>query len=254
MGVDEVHHSALCAQDVGRIRALLEPLVSDARRRRIDAVLAERTKDVVLVLENIYSDHNSAAVLRTADAMGLTEVHHLSDERHIRLSRRVALGSEKWLDTVWHPDVASAFGALRGRGYQVWAAAVHGETRPLEALPEGPLALVFGNEHRGLSPAAIERADGRFRIPMYGFAESYNISVAAALALSATVLRRRLEGRLSVLDRAAADRLRVAWYARSVRSARQLLRKESLPLPVLATARYAPTDEPPETSEDGEAP
>lgn len=254
MGVDEVHHSALHADLVARIRGVLEPLVSEARRERIEGVLAERTLEVALVLENIYSDHNSAAVLRTADAMGLTEVHHLSDEREVRLSRRVALGSEKWLDTVWHPDVGAAFGALRRRGYQVWSAAVHGEATPLEALPDGPIALVFGNEHRGLSSEAVEQADGCFRIPMYGFAESYNVSVAAALALSATVLRRRLEGRLTVLDRAAADRLRVAWYARSVRSARQLLRKERLPLPVLASARYVPTDEPPATPEVDDAP
>lgn len=240
----KVHHAQLADEQVRRIRAVLEPYVSEARRARIEAVLAARTREVVLVLENIYSDHNSAAVLRTADAMGLAEVHHLSDQNEVRLARRVALGSEKWLDTIWHPDAPTAFARLRARGYGVWAAAVHGEARPVEALPAGPLALVFGNEHDGLTPEAAAGADGCFHIPMVGFAESFNISVAAALTLAETVLRRRRQGQLAGLKPGDADRVRVAWYARSVRSARLLLEKESLPLPVLASARYAATDEP----------
>lgn len=233
-----VGYEDLTEEQVDRIRGILEPMVSVTRRARIEEVLSHRTREVVLVLENIYSDHNSAAVLRTADAMGLTEVHHLSDADEIRLSRRVALGSEKWLDTVRHSDPGRAFEELRRRGYSVWGAAVHGDPSLLEALPDGPLALVFGNEHRGLSEAALDRCDGCFRIPMYGFAESYNISVAAALALSATVAARRREGRLPGLAPRDRDRLRVAWLARSVRAAPALLGKEGLPLPLLASARY----------------
>jgi len=241
----EVHYRELTDDQVDAIRAILEPMVSEPRRDRIESVLAHRTRDVVLVLENIHSDHNSAAVLRTADAMGLTEVHHVSDAEDIRLSRRIALGSEKWLDTVRHPDPGSAARALRERGYSVWAATVHGDAKALCDLPEGPLALIFGNEHRGLSSDAVRSAEGAFRLPMHGFAESYNLSVAAAVALDHTVAARRASGHLSVLDPDDAARLRVAWYARSVRSAALLLEKESLPLPVLAWARYAMSDERP---------
>jgi tRNA (guanosine-2'-O-)-methyltransferase len=211
----------------------LRPLVSARRQARIEEVVRSRTRDLTLVMEEIYSDHNNAAILRTADIFGLLDVHHVSATAELRLSRRVALGSEKWLNLVGHPGPEAAFSALRGRGYEVWAAAVHGRSIDVDALPsDRPLALVFGNELEGLSAAAQRGADGCFRLPMRGFAESFNVSVAAALTLD-RVLRRRPPAPLPVEEQA---KLRACYHARSVRAAQQLLAEVDLPFPVLATA------------------
>lgn len=237
----------LTVDQAERIVACLEPLVSPARQARIEAVLARRTREVVLVLEEVFVDHNRAAVLRTADAFGLVEVHHVSQEGgDFKLSRRVALGSEKWMELCRHRDLGAALRTLQARGYEVWAAAVHDAAAPLEAIPvDRPVALLFGNEHDGLSAEAKHRADRTFFIPMVGFAESFNISVAAALALQDQMRRRgagdpvRGAGHLAPDDRA---RLRACWFATSVRAASGLLEQAGLPMPVMSSARLEYTE------------
>ena len=80
-----------------------------------------------------------------------------------RVSRKVSLGSHKWLDVRRYEDPGSAYTALRNRGFEIWASAIHGESVPLSHVPiDRPTALVFGNEHEGLSESAVQQADGRF--------------------------------------------------------------------------------------------
>jgi tRNA (guanosine-2'-O-)-methyltransferase len=226
-----VGYQELTVEEAERVCRLLEPLVSPARQARFDAVLAKRTRQVVLVLEDVHRDHNNAAVLRTADAMGLLEVHHVSESSDVDTSAAVALGSEKWLERVHHRSIARALGALRARGYATWAAAVHGESIPVDEVPvDRPLALVFGNEHRGISPEALAQVDGCFRLPMVGFVESLNISVAAALSMD-RILRRSGRPPLSAADQL---RLRACWCTQSVRSATGLLERAGLPRAVMS--------------------
>jgi tRNA (guanosine-2'-O-)-methyltransferase len=214
-----------------RVREVLRPYLSEARRRRIAEVLDARTRAVTVVLEDIASDHNGAAVLRTAEALGLMEVHLVPPPAGFKVSRKVAMGSQKWLEIQRHSGIEAAYAALRARGFAIWASVVHGEAVPAAALPlAGPVALVFGNEHAGLSAAAAARADGRFRLPMYGFVESLNISVAAALGVSAVTERRRAAGRLEPLDADDRDVVEARWYVRSVRAARPLLAREGIVL------------------------
>lgn len=170
------------AQEI--IRAL-EPLLTGQRRARIDAVLAERTRSVVPVLDGLYDPHNVAAVLRSADAFGAQEVHIIEGEEPLLASQRVTQGADKWLDVVRHRDPRACVRGLKARGYSVFAAMMDGETTP-EQLAAMPLvALVFGSERSGVSDAVLELCDGRYTIPMRGFSQSLNVSVAAALTLYA---------------------------------------------------------------------
>lgn len=227
--VDEAHAICEC----------LKPFVSEARAERFRAVLKQRTRHIVLVLEDIYSDHNNAAVLRTADALGLAEIHHVSRLDAIRASSRVALGSEKWVELIHHLDVRSAFDALRQDGRCIWAASVHGRRMDIDAVPvEKPMALVFGNEHSGLSEYAREHADGCFEVPMVGFAESLNVSVAAAIALD-RVLTRAGRPPLGEDDQL---RLRACFSAQSVRASETLLAQAGLPMVRLSKALWAWSD------------
>lgn len=185
-----------------------------------------------MVLEDVVNDHNGAAVLRTADAMGLQEVHVIPNEAGFKASRKVAQGSQKWLEAHRHPTIESCYTSLRARGFEIWASAVHGDAIALPEVPtDRPMAFVFGNEHDGVSAVGLEHADRRFHVPMHGFVESLNVSVAAALTLADAVDRRRRRGAWTPL--AAEDRaqLEARWFTQSVRAAEPLLARAGLEPP-----------------------
>lgn len=212
-----------------RVVEVLAPYISEQRRARIDAILDARTRDVVVVLEDVVNDHNGAAVVRTADAMALQEVHLIPNQAGFKVSRKVARGAHKWIDATAHPGVDAAFAHLRRRGYAVWVSSVHGDTIPVATIPrDRPVALVFGNERDGVSPSALAGADGRFHVPMHGFVESLNVSVAAALALAAVVEPRRADGRLAPLEPEDRAVLAARWYQRTVRASTELLARAGL--------------------------
>lgn len=221
--------------------AALSPLVTPERLARIDAVLGARTREVVLVLEEIANEHNAAAVLRSAEAFGFFEVHVVEQVARFQVSEHVASGAGKWLHLRRHPSTRAAYDELRARGYTIWASVLARDAVPVHDVPiEGKVALVFGNEHRGLSELAIREADGRFIVPMQGFVESFNISVAAATACYDLSSRRRLAGRPAGLEPADRLRTRAAWLARSVRSSSEVLARLGLPVPTLPDAFEPP--------------
>jgi tRNA (guanosine-2'-O-)-methyltransferase len=226
----------LSADTADRITALLAPFVSERRQDRIEASLASRTRDVVLVLEDIHNDHNSSAVMRTAEALGILELHVVAERSVFRVSDKISSGAHKWLDIRAHDSIRSAYAHLRRRGHQIWASHFHGEAEPIDRIPvEQPIALVFGNELEGLSEAAIEEADHWFCVPMRGFVESLNISVAAAISMYDVRARRERAGLLGGLGDEDVRRLRAAWYAMSVRAAELILAQGGLPFPEMSS-------------------
>ena len=195
----------------------LEPFISDRRRARIDAVLSARLRSVQVAIERPYDPHNAAAVVRSAEAIGAWSVHVIDASENIVRSRKTTAGTHHWIETRHYPDL-DAFLALRSERGMLLAGACVDATHMLEELPvDRPLCLMFGNEHAGLSPEAQAACDVRFRIPIHGFAESYNLSVAAALSLYSVAARRRaLLGRAGDLDAEASQLERARWYMRSV--------------------------------------
>lgn len=172
----------LATADPDRVVRALAPFLTAARRERIEAVLARRTRRLALATEGVHDPHNSAAVIRTADAFGVQAVHVVEGGCRFAASRKVTQGAHKWVDlAVWsrpEPFVER----MRAEGRAVLVAAMDGARRLGELTLERPLALVFGNESEGVSPRMRGLADGAFAIPMHGFAESLNVSVAAAIA------------------------------------------------------------------------
>jgi tRNA (guanosine-2'-O-)-methyltransferase len=230
----------LSVEAADRIVALLAPFVSERRRDRIESSLASRTRDVVLVLEEIHNDHNSSAVMRTAEALGILELDVIAQKSAFSVSDKISSGAHKWLDVRGHSSVAGAYAHLRRRGYQIWASHFHGDAEPLDRIPvEQPIALVFGNELEGLSEEAIESADHWFRVPMHGFVESLNISVAAAISMYDLRARRQREGLLRGLSDEDMRRFRAAWYAMSVRAAELILAQDGLPFPEASSQKMS---------------
>ena len=189
---------------------------SDIPRRlvRAEQVLAARTRRVAVILESSQDPHNVHAVLRTAEALGVQEVHVVAPRGEAAaISPGVTQRAHEWLTVTRHADVDSAVAAARAEGREIWATALAPEARSLTGLTaRGPVAVILGNESDGISPRARELADVLVRIDLVGFSGSLNLSVAAAIVLWELRRTDLAEGVRGDLDGARVTALRERWY------------------------------------------
>jgi tRNA (guanosine-2'-O-)-methyltransferase len=206
------------------LTAHLERLMSSERIARMNTVLEHRTRYLTLVLEDIYKPQNASATIRTCDALGIQDVHIIENHSPFSLDANVTLGSCQW--TTLHryreksaDNTRACYAALRDNGYRIIATVPGPESCRLEDIGlERKCAFVFGNEEQGLSASAIDEADACVHLPMYGFTQSYNISVSVGIVLMMMSERLRACGRDWRLSQDEKDTLRLAWYRRAVRS------------------------------------
>lgn len=162
------------------------------RLARIIDVLLRRLTSVTVVMENLADPHNVSAVLRTSEGLGLDAIHVVEQPNRWEKNTAISMGADRWIDVVKYHGLARCLGDLGARGFQLFAADVGDGCVPVHAIDvTRPVALVFGSEHSGLSKRALSLTDARFTVPMYGFVESFNVSVSAALALYDVSSRRR---------------------------------------------------------------
>ena len=193
---------------------------TDRRARRVRAVLARRQPDLTVVLENVHDPHNVSAVLRTCDATGVLRVHTvytLEERPHAAYARQTSASAAKWVEVVHHDSIDDCYRALKRQDIAVLATAFTEQRRPIHDVDLcQPVALVFGNEMRGLSAEAVAGADGTVVIPMMGMVQSLNVSVACAVALYEAMRQRRMAGRYETpqLDGDELARLEREWLRR----------------------------------------
>jgi len=162
----------------------LAPILTPERQARIQKTVEGRTCEVVPVLENIYDRGNVSAVLRSAEAMGYQCAHVIEIGEKFKSANRVTQGADKWLNVRRWRSTAECTAELKRLGYQILATHLDERARPIGEMDfTRPTAIVFGNEKDGISKEMIEQADQTVIIPMQGFVQSFNISVAAAIAL-----------------------------------------------------------------------
>lgn len=171
-----------------RFLEYLERFVSANKLSLFDKVLGMRTRHITVALEDIYQSQNASAVLRTCDCFGIQDVHIIENRYTYSINPDVALGSSKWLSLHKYnkgdDNTLACYEALRAKGYRIVATTPHQNDTLLGDLAiDKKIALVFGTELEGLSETAIRHADEYVKIPMYGFTESFNISVSAAIIL-----------------------------------------------------------------------
>ncbi|MCD4665070.1 MAG: RNA methyltransferase, partial [Bacteroidales bacterium] len=194
--------------------------VSENKKNLFEKIIRDRTRYITVVLEDIFQPHNASAVLRTCDCFGIQDVHIIENNNQYEINPDVALGSSKWLNLIKYNknkhNTLEAFEKLKEQGYRIVATTPHKNACTLEELNiDSKIALVFGTELAGLSDIAIENADEFVKIPMYGFTESFNISVSAAIILHYLTDKLRKSEKTRKLKKDEIIEIKLDW-ARSV--------------------------------------
>ncbi|MEE2657597.1 MAG: RNA methyltransferase [Candidatus Latescibacterota bacterium] len=211
----------------------LREFVTPRRWQRMQSVLEDRTRWITLAIEDVYQPHNASAVLRSCECFGIQDVHIVEDRNVYEVNRDVALGAAQWLNLVRHRSeptgtaIEACCCVLSQGGYRLVAATPGPDAVSLDDLDvdAGPLAVLFGTELGGLTPQALTYVHEKVRIPMFGFTESFNISVSAALVLRELTRRLRrsdVDWRLTESER---QELRLRWLRQSVNKSQDLIER-----------------------------
>ena len=206
--------------------------ISESRQKRFDELIKFRTKYITVVLEDIYQPQNASAVLRTCDCFGIQDIHAIENRNEYEVNPEVALGSSQWVNIIKYnqekQNTLAAFKALKEQGYKIVATTPHKNDQLLNELSlNSKVALVFGTELNGLSQIAMENADAFVKIPMYGFTESFNISVSAAISLFYLTEKLRTAKHYGHLSEEEAMEITLNWARSSVKKS-DLIEKEFL--------------------------
>ncbi len=199
------------------------------RKARIDEVVANRTRTLTVVMEAFGDPQNVNAVLRTCEAFGIQDVHAVEGPmKPWDRNKKITQNADKWLDVRRWRSTRDCLVHLRAEGFAIYATHLDPGSRPLGSLSfAGKVALVFGNEHRGVSDDALALADATYAIPMRGFVQSLNVSVAAAISLATAVERREAErGRHGDLSEGEAAELRERFYVLAVKQRARIAKAE----------------------------
>lgn len=219
----------------------LKESVTEARFRRMQQVLEKRTRHLCVVLEDLYQAHNASAVMRTCDCLGIQDIHFLEEKNAMKVNDEIAMGSEKWLSIYHHKGEQNTkenlHRFLKNKNYSIVVTTPHQKSYHPENIPlNRPMALIFGTEKEGVSEFWMKHADAFLQIPMFGFTESFNISVSAAIILYTLVRRQEFQTHVG-LSLAEQKNILLKWLISSIRGgeelAKNILEKKGIPSELL---------------------
>jgi tRNA (guanosine-2'-O-)-methyltransferase len=225
-------HSSLIQVGSHSLRAqevieLMNPFLSGPRVDRIEKVVRDRTFSVVTVLENLYDRGNMSAVMRSAEAMGFQNLHVIEPGDKFKKANRVTKGADKWLDVTQWKTTEECISFLKSKNYKIYATHLDAKARPIQDVDWSvPAALVLGNEKDGISPEMQALCDQTVIIPMQGFVQSFNISVAGAIALFHIHEQRNLKlGASGDLNQEQQQILKALFFLRSAKNPERLIER-----------------------------
>ncbi|MCC8173955.1 MAG: RNA methyltransferase [Odoribacter sp.] len=209
----------------------LKNFVTDERRILLNRLILERTDYVTIVLEDLYQSHNQSAVMRTAECMGVQNIHIIENRNEYDVSSSVSRRAREWLTLHRYNNkdnnTPETIKHLREQGYRIIATTPHTEDVELDKLDieKGKMAFFFGTELTSLSTDVLEEADEFVKIPMYGFTESMNVSVCAALILYNVIQRLRKSEINWKLSEEEQIKVALNWYKKSVKASEEILER-----------------------------
>jgi tRNA (guanosine-2'-O-)-methyltransferase len=201
----------------------LSGFVTQRRWQNMEKNIRYRTRYITVVLEDIFQSHNASAVLRTCECLGIQDVHIIENKNQYQINPDVVMGSDKWLTlTKYNSDVSntrSAINNLREKGYRIIATSLSKKATPLDKFDpaDNRSAIFFGTELTGLTDEVLGQADQHIKIPIYGFTESYNISVSAAIILYDLLGRLRKSEIQWQLSHSEREEVLLQWLKNSIK-------------------------------------
>jgi tRNA (guanosine-2'-O-)-methyltransferase len=209
----------------------LKGFVFDERRKLFEAKIQERTQHLTILLENIFQGRNISASIRSADCFGIQDVHIIENDNIFNDDSEVSMGAEKWITTKRYNqnkhNSIEAIENLKSNGYQIIATTPHNADCDLYDLDitKQKTALIFGAEVKGCSKETLSLADKRMKIPIYGFTESYNISVSVSLCLQHLTYKMRQSNMDWKLPVDQQEKVMLQWLRNSIKSAAEIEEK-----------------------------
>ena len=203
----------------------------EKRTDLMDRILNDRTRYITVALENIYQPHNASAVLRSCDCFGVQDVHIIENSYQYELNPHVSLGAAQWLNLHRHNtlenNTSDCLINLKNEGYRIVATTPDPSAVSIHDfdVKKGKFAILFGTEKFGLTPEAFAMADEFIRIPMYGFTESFNISVSVSLCLFHFTERIRAEKADWQLSDEEQTDIYLQWYRNTTTNSEMIERK-----------------------------
>ncbi|NPA45295.1 MAG: RNA methyltransferase [Chlorobi bacterium] len=207
----------------------LSKIITPERYNLITENVKNRTRYMTVILEDIYQPHNASAVLRSCDCFGVQDIHIIENENKYNVNPMVTKGATKWLDLYKYNsennNTVSTINHLKEQGYRIIATSPHYDDVNLEDfdVTKGKFALMFGSEGPGLSKLALDNADEFMKIPMYGFTESFNISVSAAIILHHLSLKLRNSNVNYKLSKLEEEEIIFEWLKRSIKKSDMII-------------------------------
>ena len=200
----------------------LSVFITKERIELLNQNLKQRTNHLTIVLEDIFHSQNASAVLRTADCFGVQNIHIIENRNNYNTHPNISLGSGKWLTETFYNkkdnNTEDCLKNLKKDGYKIIATSPHKAKSIYDInIKKEKVALLFGAEQEGLSHLALEMADEKVKIPMYGFTESYNISVAAALCMQVVISKIREHNIAWQLSEEEKDEVMLNWLRNSIK-------------------------------------
>ena len=188
---------------------------TEKRLEKITRVINSRQHSLTVVLENIHDPHNVSAIFRTCDAVGISKVNLIYNmETFPRIGKKSSASAFKWVDKNKYKSVEDCYVELKSNGYKIYASSLADNSKSLYDLDlTQKVAVVVGNEHRGVSEGAAKLADEIFLIPQFGMVQSLNVSVATAVILYEAMRQRLEKGKYnkSELDTATIEHMIDDW-------------------------------------------
>lgn len=206
----------------------LKEMISEERWQKFNDVIDVRTRYITVVFEDIFQIHNASAVIRTSELMGIQDLHIIENRNSYELNKDIVVGADKWINLYKFNknknNTLQCYKELKKKGYRIIATSPHKNDVLISQLPlDQKTALVFGNEGDGLTDNALNNADAYVKIPMYGFTESYNISVSAALCLYELSRRMRSEVKNWQLTEEEKETLLINFALKTIKNPRTFM-------------------------------
>ena len=204
----------------------LQECLTPRRKMLFEKVLAERTNHITVVAQDVYQLHNTSAVVRSCDVFGIQNIHVIEEKIPRRIDKEIAMGAQKWVDINRYNSAKECVKRLKTEGYRIVATSPHDDSQMLDDFDiNAPAALFFGTERDGLSEEIMREADASIKIPMYGFTESLNISVSAAIILQSLTSRLKNSTINWEFSEEEKFNIRMRWTKKTIKNSEQIIER-----------------------------